>query len=230
MDDSNNGAYNGDDDGYNGDDHDNDSHDCGHNGDEAGGGRAADVGGDTDTGETYLVFGSHLATDPGTVDLGDLSGGKGVRLRGIDPNDYSGVSVSSAGDVDGDGKNDILIGAYGAAPGGDSRAGEIYLVFGSYLATDPGTVDLSDLTGGKGVRLDGIDEEDYSGFSVSSAGDVDGDGKDDILIGAWNASPGGKDYAGKTYLISGHTLDLAADGIGVASPGVIDLAADLGLG
>ena len=80
------------------------------------------------------------------------------------------------------------------------------------------------------VRFDGIDEEDYSGFSVSSAGDVDGGGKDDILIGAWNASPGGKDYAGKTYLISGHTLDLAADGIGVASPGVIDLAADLGLG
>ena len=156
------------------------------------------------------------------MDLGALTGGKGVRLDGIDANDWSGYSVSSAGDVDGDGKDDILIGALYA----DGFTGDTYLVFGSYLETKPETVDLGDLTGGKGVRLDGIDPTDRSGNSVSSAGDVDGDGKDDILIGAYGADSD----AGETYLISGHTLDLAADGIGVANAGVIDLAADLGLG
>ena len=102
--------------------------------------------------------------------------------------------------------------------------GYTYLVFGSYLATNPGTVNLGNLAG-YGVRLDGMAESDVSGRSVSSAGDVDGDGKDDILIGAFGANT----YNGEVYLVSGETLDLAADGTGVQIPGVIDLAADLGL-
>jgi hypothetical protein len=64
-----------------------------------------------------------------------------------------------------------------------------------------------------------------NGYSVSSAGDVDGDGRDDILIGAALANS----FNGEVYLISGETLDLAADGTGVQTPGVIDLAVDLGL-
>ena len=96
------------------------------------------------------------------------------------------------------------------------------MVFGSYLATNPGTVDLGNL-GGNGVRLEGSGGR--NGFSVSSAGDVDGDGRDDILIGAAFANS----YNGEVYLISGETLDLAADGTGVQTPGVIDLAVDLGL-
>ena len=70
--------------------------------------------------------------------------------------------------------------------------GETYLVFGKALdgvggddipLTASGGVDLGNL-GTHGFRFDGIDYADRSGSSVSSAGDVDGDGKDDILIGA----------------------------------------------
>ena len=172
-------------------------------------------------GETYLVFGSYLATKPGTVDLNAL-GSSGILLNGTNAFGASGGSVSSAGDVDGDGKDDILIGAWGA--------GQSYLLFGSYLASNPGSVELSNFSGSRGVRLDGIDASDFSGASVSSAGDVDGDGKDDILIGAWLGDVGANTDAGETYLISGHTIDQAADGIGVANAGVIDLALDLGLG
>jgi hypothetical protein len=172
-------------------------------------------------GETYLVFGSYLATKPGTVDLNAL-GSSGILLNGTNAFGASGGSVSSAGDVDGDGKDDILIGAWGA--------GQSYLLFGSYLATNPGSVELSNFSGSRGVRLDGIDASDFSGASVSSAGDVDGDGKDDIIIGAWLGDVGANTDAGETYLISGHTIDQAADGIGVANAGVIDLALDLGLG
>ena len=64
---------------------------------------------------------------------------------------------------------------------------------------------------------------------LAHAGDVDNDGRGDILIGTYQDDPGGNLSAGSTYLISGHTLDLAADGTGVTTAGVIDMAADLGL-
>ena len=181
------------------------------------------------SGETYLVFGSHLATNPETMDLSDLSDGKGVVLMNIGHVDYGSKTISSAGDVDGDGIPDILISADNHERDGE-KTGEAYLVFGSHLATKPETVDLDDLSGGKGVRLDGINDFDDMSWGLSSAGDIDGDCRDDILIGAPQADQGDNLGSGETYLISGYTLDLAADGIGVATPGVIDLAADLDLG
>ena len=60
----------------------------------------------------------------------------------------------------------------------------------------PRRFDLDTLNGTNGFQLDGIDAIDYSGFSVSSAGDVNGDGFDDLIIGAYGGSPGGDIYAG----------------------------------
>ncbi len=155
-------------------------------------------------GETYLVFGAHLATHPsGIIDLDNLGAG-GVRLDGIDADDGSGASVSTAGDIDDDGKDDILIGAKDAGSG----AGETYLVYGSYLeANSSGSIDLDSLGEG-GIRLVGIDDDDWSGLSVSTAGDVDDDGKDDILIGA----PGTASSTGETYLVYGSYLDSDTSG------------------
>ena len=93
--------------------------------------------------------------------------------------DRSGISVSTAGDVNGDGYADILIGARLAAPGGDSSAGETYVVFGKSESFGS-SVDLGTLDGSDGFVLEGIDEDDYSGISVSEAGDVNGDGLRDI--------------------------------------------------
>ena len=157
------------------------------------------------SGETYVVYGGASAPDTaGVLALSALDGSNGFRLDGIDRGDRAGYSVSSAGDVNGDGYDDLIIGAYEADPGGNGNAGETYVVYGG--ASAPGTdgvLALSALDGSNGFRLDGIDGNDRSGASVSSAGDVNGDGYDDLIIGANQADPGGRDLAGETYLVYG---------------------------
>src|SRR6056297_2919595 len=132
-----------------------------------------------------------METQTPVVDLSALDGSNGFRIEGVDAGDQSGFSVSSAGDVNGDGFDDVIIGAPDADPGGGDRAGESYVVFGR--ADPAAAVDLSALDGSNGFRIDGIDTFDESGFSVSSAGDVNGDGFDDVIIGAPVADPGGVD-------------------------------------
>ena len=63
--------------------------------------------------------------------------------------------------------------------------------------------ELSTLNGTNGFVLNGVDAFDYSGFSVSGAGDVNGDGLDDIIIGAIIADPGGRNNAGESYVVFG---------------------------
>ena len=75
----------------------------------------------------------------------------------------------AVGDVNGDGFGDLIVGASGAEPGGDSSAGEIYVVFGK-AGGFAASLDLATLNGANGFRLYGIDASDYSGFSVSGAG------------------------------------------------------------
>ena len=133
-----------------------------------------------------------MAQFPAVIDLATLTGSTGlnpgVRLNGIDADDRSGWSVASAGDVNGDGFADLIIGAYYGDPGGDNAAAKAM-----WCSARPvgfaASLDLSTLNGTNGFRLDGIDAGDISGFSVASAGDVNGDGFDDLIIGAPRADP-----------------------------------------
>ena len=179
------------------------------------------------TGNNDDTIVASLGTD--TIDGGSendtyLVGGGAYRFIGATAGDRTGHSVSSAGDVDGDGLADIIIGAPeadGEPVGTGLQEGESYLIAAADLAaadaadgTTDGEINLGNIAG-----LTSSDPDSYSyqffsteppfgqmGWSVSSAGDVDGDGRADLLIGAPSV--------GETYLISGqHLATLDEEGV-----------------
>ena len=166
------------------------------------GARGGDPNGVDYAGESYVVFGNDSGF-PSSLDLSTLNGSNGFVINGIDVQDRSSSTVSDAGDVNGDGIGDIIIGADMADPNGNSYAGESYVVFGNSSGFSP-SLNLSALDGTNGFVINGVDPSDYSGTSVSGAGDVNGDGIDDLIIGAFKADPNGNSFAGATYVVFGN--------------------------
>ena len=172
------------------------------------GATGADPNSNSAAGSSYVVFGK-ASGFAATVDLSTLDGSNGFRLDGEAEGDGAGRSVSSAGDINGDGYDDLIIGAPIAAPNGLNRAGSTYIVFGK-ASGFAATMDLSTLDGSNGFQIDGLAEWDHTGRSVSSAGDINGDGYDDLIIGAPNAEPNGLYRAGSTYVVFGKASGFAA--------------------
>ena len=154
------------------------------------GARDADPNG-ADSGASYVVFGSDQSFSS-PLELSGLNSSNGQVINGVSAGDYSGSSVSAAGDVNGDGFSDVIIGAPESSPNG-SNSGTSYVVFGADAGLSS-PLNLSTLDGSNGLAINGVDESDYSGFSVSGAGDINGDGVDDFLIGAYGVSPNGASY------------------------------------
>ena len=151
-------------------------------------------------------------TDGSAVELSDIEGDTnsgGFVINGVSENDYSGISVSSAGDVNGDGFDDLIIGASNDDPNGN-YSGASFVVFGK---TDGSVVELSDVEDGTGgFVINGVSANNNSGRSVSSAGDVNGDGFDDLIVGAPLDDPnGGNSNSGASFVVFGKTDGSAVD-------------------
>ncbi len=162
---------------------------------------AADPNGIVDAGSSYVVFG-RASGWTSSVNLSTLNGSIGFRLDGVAADNQSGFSVASAGDVNGDGFADLIVGAYLADPNGNADSGSSYVVFGRASGWGT-TINLSSLNGTTGFRLDGVALNDQSGFSVASAGDVNGDGFADLIVAAYVADPNGATDAGSSYVVFG---------------------------
>ncbi|HZN31836.1 MAG TPA: hypothetical protein VFB88_20950 [Xanthobacteraceae bacterium] len=172
-------------------------------------------------GSTYLVYGSDSGAD---VDLANLTPSQGVRFDG-EFESSSGFSVSAAGDVNGDGLADIIIGAPSPSSFPGQGGGSAFVVFGKTGGLS--NMDLANLGPGDGFRINGAAVGDEAGYSVSSAGDFNGDGYGDLIIGAPYADPNGNTNAGSAYVIFGKAsgfsdIDLAnlsaADGFRIDGP------------
>jgi hypothetical protein len=173
------------------------------------------------SGTSYVVYGGTVnlaALDnadgvvDGEINLGLLNGKTGFRVDGVASSDYSGASVASAGDVNGDGKDDLLIGSFRFDSHGIQETGAAYILFGgleNISALDQadkiadGQLNLSLIDGIVGFRLEGVADTDLWGQHVAPAGDVNGDGYADYMIGSYVAESGGKGSAGATAIVYG---------------------------
>jgi hypothetical protein len=158
-------------------------------------------------GETYVFLGKTILTN-NAFNLSNAD----IILEGENGNDLSGMSLSTAGDVDGDGQDDILIGAPGVWPFSYSYTGKVYLLFGKSLFPTPTSAGGTQSLASADVIFTGTGNGTYAGLSVAGGGDVDGDGRDDVLIGSFWA---GTNKTGETYLW------LASS---IANGGVFDLS------
>lgn len=171
-----------------------------------------DAGGNN-AGRAYVVFGK---SNNATVDLGAVAagGGGGFAITGEAAGFGEDLFVSSAGDINGDGLADVLIGASAA----NGAAGRSYVVFGKANTAE---VNLDDVAAGVGgFVINGEFAGDRSGITVANAGDINGDGFDDLLVGARRADPAGLNDAGTSYVVFGRP--------GTAAINLSDVALGLG--
>jgi len=145
--------------------------------------------------ERFVLFGG---TGPwnSVVNVASLTGSNGFSIFNLASSRHQSAS---AGDVNGDGFNDLLVGADLAR----SQAGDAYLFFGRSLVTT--ALDAASLDGSNGFQFQGRRAGDNAGAAIAGVGDMNADGYDDLLIGAPNADPGSpaRLRAGEAYLLFG---------------------------
>ncbi|MGV6802373.1 MAG: hypothetical protein ACWA5L_10670 [bacterium] len=179
--------------------------------------RKADTGVNVDSGKAYIIFGNTTLAPSGNLQLSALNGSNGFSISGQSQLDQFGVSIAAAGDVNGDHIDDFIIGAYKALTNNPNREGSSYILYGENGIGATGSVNLGTLNGSNGFKIIGPGVDSQAGIAVSGNGDFNGDGFDDVLVGAWTADPFGVIDAGRAFLVFGGATAGGAGSLDLAS-------------
>lgn len=169
-------------------------------------------------GAVFVIYGRRSTAN---VDLSNLGSG-GFRLNGSASDDGFGSSVAVVGDMTGDGRPEIAVVAPFASDGGRAHAGAVYVIFG---AASSAGFPLSQISA-YGFRIDGAGQNpnDMVYATVAGGGDVNGDGRGDVVIGA-RFLGNGKSLAGTTYVVYGRGRDMTAP-VDLAVPSQVGIRID----
>jgi len=182
-------------------------------------------------GAVYVVYGgeesSFLDLDLGITTLDPLT--TGFMITGNAAGDYFGSQVSTAGDINNDGYDDIIVAAYTK----NSEKGAAYVIYGGQKSSmsniDLSTQILNPLT--TGFRITGNAAGDCFGFSVKTAGEINNDGHDDIIVGAYMKNNqqgavyviyGGEKSTRSNIALSSTTLDPTSTGFTITGNTIYD--------
>ena len=162
------------------------------------------------SGAAYVLFGKNTAVSgafASDIATTSLNGTTGFQISGTNGGDGLGFTVAM-GDFNGDGIEDLLVGANQA----DGYRGAGYVIFGKDTGVNgafAGAIDVATLDGTNGFKMPAVNVYDYAGTSVTNAGDINGDGIDDIAIGAMGADPNGSN-SGAVYIVYGKSTGFTA--------------------
>lgn len=162
-------------------------------------------------GDAYVIFGG---LGVGTFDVSALNGTNGFTIHGANADGLAILGGASVGDFNGDGRDDFAV-----IFGDDNGNNDIYVVYGK-SGTMPSSLSLTDLKDSSVAFHMVWNGQDGETINISAAGDINGDGRDDLLIGSDAAASG----SGAVYLVAGReaagapaTVQLSAAGTLVAT-------------
>lgn len=177
----------------------------------------ADPEGRQSAGSSYVIFGRDTVLSgafPSPLNVDELDGTSGFRIDGAEAYDYSGASVSAAGDLNGDGLDDVVVAAwYNSSMYRDPGAGHAYVIYGRDTTQGvpfPARVSLAELDGSNGFLIDNEQGPGRAGMQISAAGDMNHDGRDDLVVCFPNAGTGGFIQRGECYVIYGRSVPICA--------------------
>lgn len=147
------------------------------------------TGAATESGAVYIINGPLLG-DYAIDTVYD------AMFYGESSRDWAGFSISSAGDVNADGYDDLVIGAYRHDPLSVADAGSAYLVLGPASTSSPKNLSFAD------TKFFATTSGEWAGYAVGGGGDIDGDGEDELIIGAPQLTSGLYSYVGGAYIVS----------------------------